>query len=101
MKLLPIAQVFRALLNQGHYISRDDLYALAQEKKIPMVLGKTSVEAVLGYLARELQIPLPVLPVNPPHRNGCNARESKPKRDRQLSGPSSGQRQHVATSKSN
>lgn len=100
MNLLPIAQVYRQMKAQGHYISRDDLYALVQEQKIPLVRGKTSVEAVLGYLARELQTPLPVLHEGPLRRNGCKARGSKPKRDRQLSSRSSGPRQSVAAGRS-
>lgn len=99
MNLRPISKVYREMKEQGHHINRNDLYALAREGAIPLIKGKTTVEAVLKALLTRLGTPLPERPEDQPRRNGCSARESTPKRGQRSGARSNGQHQHVATGK--
>jgi hypothetical protein len=44
----------RQLRREGHSISRRDLYTLKHSGKLPMVNGKTTVEAVLAFYDQQL-----------------------------------------------
>ena len=54
MCLASIAEVHEVLKAEGHRISRNDLYELAQDGKLPMICGKTTPEAVVAYFERAL-----------------------------------------------